>query len=172
MDTVQGPDRMKDEQFTQWVEAHQLALLRFCYAYLHDQSMAEDAVQETFLKAYRSMDQFRGEASVKTWLSRIALNVCRDARKSSWFRHVDRRVSLDMLPEPAAEATPRDQAVTAEILNLPFKLRECVLLYYFQDMTTTEIAQTLHITQQAVSSRLMRARERLRRTLEGSGKNE
>ena len=69
METVKGPCRSADEEITRLVEEHQLALLRLCFAYLHDQALAEDAVQETFLKAYRRLDQFRGNANVKTWLS-------------------------------------------------------------------------------------------------------
>ncbi|MBR1586303.1 MAG: sigma-70 family RNA polymerase sigma factor [Clostridia bacterium] len=168
MDTVTGPNRTPEEQFTQLVSVHQLALLRLCYAYLQDRSLAEDAVQETFLKAYRSMDQFRGDASAKTWLSRIAINTCRDMRKSAWFRLVNRAVTPDMLPEPAVQPSEEDTEITLTVMKLPLRLRECVLLYYFENMTTTEVAETLHISQQAVSGRLMRARSKLRTALEGS----
>ena len=163
MDTVQ--DRMPEEELTRLVEAHQLALLRLCYAYLHDRALAEDAVQETFLKAYRGSGQFRGDASPKTWLSRIAINTCRDMRRSGWFRHMDRRVTPEMLPEPASQPSRLDDAVTVEVMRLPVRLRECVLLYFFEDMSTVEIAQTLHISQQAVSGRLNRAKAKLRRAL-------
>ena len=164
--SVQGPDRRREEKLTELVSLHQTALLRLCYAYLHDQALAEDAVQETFLKAYQGLEQFRGEANEKTWLSRIAVNCCRDAMKSGWFRHINRRVTPDMLPEAAQERTEKDDALTVEIMTLPLKMRECILLYYFEDMNTLEIAQTLGISQQAVSSRLLRARNRLRKALE------
>ena len=85
--------------FEQLVDQYQTALLRTCYLYLRDRTQAEDAVQETFFKAYRNLSQFRGESSFKTWLLRIALNTCHDMRKTSWFLHMDRRVMLDMLPE-------------------------------------------------------------------------
>ena len=63
METGKGPDRSAEEEITRLVEEHQLALLRLCFAYLHDRALAEDAVQETFLKAYRKMDQFKGRPS-------------------------------------------------------------------------------------------------------------
>ena len=72
------------------------------------------------------------------------------------------------------EANPEDDAVSVEVMNLPIRLREVVLLYYFEDMNTNEIAETLRISQQAVSSRLMRARARLRKALsneEGGERN-
>ena len=52
-----------------------------CFACLNDEALAEDAVQETFLKAYRALDRFRGDAEEKTWLLRIAINTCRDLRR-------------------------------------------------------------------------------------------
>ena len=174
METVKGPCRSPEEEITRLVEEHQLALLRLCYAYLHDRELAEDAVQETFLKAYRKLDQFQGNAGMKTWLSAIAINCCRDMRRSGWFRHIDRSVSVDTLPERAEEANTADDGISVAVMNLPIRLRETVLLYYFEDMNTNEIAETLRISQQAVSGRLQRAREKLRKLLdsaERSGRN-
>ena len=79
------------------VAEHQTALVRMCCLCLGDASLAEDAAQETFLKAYRALDGFRGECDEKTWLMRIAINTCRDMRRSRWTRHVDRRVTPEML---------------------------------------------------------------------------
>lgn len=174
METVKGPCRSAEEEITRLVETHQLALLRLCFAYLHDRSLAEDAVQETFLKAYRKLDQFQGKSNVKTWLSAIAINCCRDMSRGSWFRHIDRSISIDQLPMRSEEANPEDDAVSVEVMNLPIRLREVVLLYYFEDMNTNEIAETLRISQQAVSGRLMRARAKLRKALgneERGGRN-
>ena len=165
METVTGPYRSADEEITHLVETHQLALLRLCFAYLHDQALAEDAVQETFLKAYRKLDQFQGNSSIKTWLSSIAINCCRDMCRVGWFRHVDRSISVNQLPVRSEDAIPEYDAVTIEVMRLPIRLREVVLLYYFEDMSTTEIAETLRISQQAVSNRLQRARIKLRKAL-------
>ena len=165
MQTVKGPDRTPEEEITRMVNEHQLALLRLCFTYLHDRELAQDAVQETFLKAYRSLWAFRHEANEKTWLSRIAINCCRDIHRSSWFRHTDRSVTLEMLPEPAVQPAYKDNALTIEIMKLSIRLREVILLYYFENMTTPEIAETLQISQQAVSDRLVRARARLRKAL-------
>lgn len=162
---VKGPDHTPDEEIARMVKEHQLALLRLCFVYLHDKDQAQDAVQETFLKAYHSLQTFRHDANEKTWLSRIAINCCRDMSRSSWFKHVDRSVTLDMLPEPVVQPTYDDNALTLEIMKLPQRLREVILLYYFENMTTPEIAEALQITQQAVSSRLVHARVKLRKAL-------
>ena len=171
MDTVKGPDS-RDARIEQMVVQHQLPLLRLCYAYLHDEELAKDAVQETFIKAYRNLDDFKGSSSEKTWLTRIAINACKDLQRSSWFRHVDRTITLDMLPEPVAPAEPEDESLTMEIMKLPAKLKEVALLCWFQGMTYNEAAETLGISLQAVGSRLNRARRKLRSVMEGSENHE
>ena len=167
MNAVTGPDR-KEERIERMVVLYQLPLLRLCYAYLHDEELAKDAVQETFIKAYKSLDTFREEAKEKTWLTRIAVNTCKDLRRSWWFRHVDRSISLDTLPEPVAPSEPKDETLTLEIMKLPKKLKEAALLCWFQGMTYEEAADVLGVSLQAVGSRLTRARNKLRAVLEGS----
>lgn len=170
MSNVKGPDGAQDrsQMFEQLVEEHQTALLRSCYLYLRDRQLAEDAVQETFVKAYRSMETFRGESSQRTWLMRIAMNTCRDLHRSGWFRFMDRRYTPDMLPQPSAPLEEGEEELVAAVMRLPVKLREVVLLHYYHNLTTLEIADSLGIAQSSVSGRLKRAREKLRAALEGS----
>ena len=171
METVKDPDR-KEERIERMVLQHQLPLLKLCYAYLHDEELAKDAVQETFIKAYRNLNSFKETASEKTWLSRIAINTCKDLRRTSWFRHVDRSITLDMIPEPLSPVEPEDESLTIEIMKLPAKLKEVALLCWFQGMTYSEAAEALGISLQAVGSRLDRARRKLRSVMEGSDDHE
>ena len=171
METVKGPDS-KEERIERMVALYQLPLLRLCILYLHDDELAKDAVQETFIKAYRNLDGFRAEASEKTWLTRIAVNTCKSVFRSGWFKHIDRSVSLDMLAEKFASADQEDNLLTAEIMNLPMKLKEVALLCWLQGMTYEEAAAALGITRQAVGSRLNRARQKLRFALEGSDEHD
>ena len=170
MDVVKGPDSERGESIRQMIDENQTALLRMCYLYLHDVQLAEDAVQETFIKAVRAWDSFRGEAGVRTWLTRIAMRTCMDMRRGFWFRWVDRRVTPEMLPDRAQEAEEGESALTLAVMNLPKKEREVILLYYYQDMNMKDIAETLGVTQPTVSYRLRRAKEKLRTELEGRGK--
>lgn len=85
-----GPDDLRRQELTRLVQQYQTNLRRTCYAILRDEELAKDAVQETFLKAYRTMDAFRGACSEKTWLMHIAVNTCRDIRRSAWLRHIER----------------------------------------------------------------------------------
>ena len=172
VDMPREPNRASEDVLNRLIEKYQGALLRLCYAYLRDRSLAEDALQETFLKAYRSLDGFRSEASEKTWLMKIAMNTCRDFRRSGWFVHMDRTMTPDRLPEPSVAASDQDREITMEVMHLPIKLREVVLLCYYQNLTTVEAAQTLGISQQAVSARLTRARAKLFDVLEGGSSDE
>ena len=166
------PNCTSENVLNRLVQEYQGALLRLCYAYLHDRSLAEDALQETFLKAYRNLDRFRGDASEKTWLMKIAMNTCRDFRRTGWFLHTDRAMTPDRLPEPSVSGSEQDREITAEVMRLPVKLREVVLLCYYQSMTTVQAAQALGITQQAVSARLLRARAKLYNVLGGRSSDE
>ncbi len=165
MDDVKGPDT--SEEFECLVQTYQTQLRRLCCMILKDAHLAEDAVQETFLKAYRSMKSFRQESSEKTWLTRIAVNTCRALLRSRWFRHIDLSVDIADLPEEACACDPEDTALMDLVLRLPLKQREVVLLYYYQNMTMQEISETLHIAVSNISRRLESARKALRKQLEG-----
>ncbi|MDO5143368.1 MAG: sigma-70 family RNA polymerase sigma factor [bacterium] len=166
MQAVKDPGCGHEEAIERMVNEWQLPLLRLCYIQLRDQGLAEDAVQETFLKAFRGIQSFRGECSEKTWLTRIAVNTCRDMQRGGWFRHIDRRVTLDMLPEAASQPPEEYSDLTLAVINLPRKYREAMMLYYYQDMDTAEIGMVLGIAQSTVSNRLRKGRELLRKTLE------
>ena len=148
------------------MEQYEESLLRMCFVYLGDAQLAEDAVQETFLKAYRSLSGFRGEASEKTWLLRIAINTCKDVRRGAWFRHVDRGVALDELGEPSAPDAPFDDTLTRAVMALKPRYREAILLCYYQGLTGQQAADVLGITRAAVMHRLKKAKEVLKKQLE------
>ena len=139
------------------MEQYGSSLLRMCALYLKDAALAQDAVQETFLKAYRHWNDYRGQAAEKTWLTSIARNVCRDYLRTAWFRHQDRRMDIASLPEkPSAFVFP-DNTVLTEVMRLPVKYREVILLRYYQGMKIKEVAQALHLSIGRVRSRLNRA---------------
>ena len=151
---------------------HGSRLLRLCAMNLRDASLAQDAVQDTFMKAFRRFDQYRGEAEALTWLTSIAINVCRDYRRTDWFRHVDKRVEADALPH-AAEFTFPDHTVINAVIHLPPRYREVILLRYYQHMKQKDIAAALRISDRAVRQRLNKAtailREQLKEWYEDEG---
>lgn len=172
MQAVKDPGCGRDETIERMVTTWQLPLLRLCYIHLKDKTLAEDAVQETFLKAYRGINSFRGDSSEKTWLFKIAVNTCRDMTRGGWFRHTDRRVTPDMLPEAVLPPDEEQQDLALAVMNLPVKYREAIVLYYYQDMDTVQIGKVLGIGQSSVSNRLKKGRNLLKEALEGGNKRE
>ncbi|HIS96084.1 MAG TPA: sigma-70 family RNA polymerase sigma factor [Candidatus Ventricola gallistercoris] len=144
------------------MDRYEKDLLRMCCMYLRDMNMAEDAVQETFLKAYNALSSFRGDSSEKTWLYRIAVNVCNDMRRNAWYRFIDKRIDLDRLQIPVEAQSEESLALMTEIMRLPRKWMEVVLLYYYEDIRIPQIAEMLGVSQTMVSRRLKKARELLK----------
>ena len=166
MSNIKGPDSAQNHEFERIVNQYQKTLLHMCYLYLRDKALAEDAVQDTFIKVYRNMNGFRGDSSEKTWIMKIAMNTCHDIHRSNWFKMIDHRISPEMLPEASVPFDKDEDDLVEAVMQLPIKLREVILLYYYQDMHITEIADSLNLSQSSVSGRLKRAREKLRTVLE------
>lgn len=165
MDIVKGPDNRLEERIGQMIQTYEKDLLRLCCMYLKDRTMAEDAVQETFVKAYRNLKNFRGESNEKTWLVRIAINVCKDMQRTAWFQNLGRMVNLDDVKLP--QETEVRSEVVEQIMSLPKKLKEVVLLFYYENMNQSEIAEALGVSVTTVHRRLNKAREALRLLLRG-----
>ena len=115
------------------------ALLRTCYLYLKDYHLAEDAVQETLIKAMKHYGGFRHHSDEKTWLTRIAINCCKNMKS----------------------------CVSQGIMQLDPDDREILILFYYQELTLKEIASVIGRSENASMQRLSRARKRLKKILEG-----
>lgn len=167
MNIASVPSDVGEQQLEAWLIEYGDAVLRVCAAYLSDRALAEDAVQDTFVKVWRRMDGYRKESSAKTWIMRIAINTCKDYRRGAWLRHVDRATPIEDLPLAAEDTTAESRALYADVLNLPDKLKQPVLLYHFQDMTLVETAKALGLSRSAVQNRLKKAYALLRYVPEG-----
>lgn len=168
------PSCSTEDLFDRMVQEYQMPLKRLCFMYLRDMSLAEDAVQETFLKVYKNLWQFRDDCSIKTWIMKIGVNTCRDMLRSAWLRHHDRSVTPEDLQIPA-ESSSRDEdaeALGQAILKLPVRYKDVILLYYYQDMSMGEIAEILHASVSTVSRRLKHAHEMLKDVLKGGQEDE
>ena len=161
---------MEQDQRREWlnqaITRWEKQILHLCFAYLGDTALAEDAVQETFFKAWKHYGDFRGEAGEKTWLMRIAMNTCRDLLKSSWTRNTDRSVTPDLLPEGSVPFEERDDTVTRAVMSLPPKLREATLLRWYQGLSLEEMTRVLRLPRSTVNYRLKKAKTMLKGELE------
>ena len=154
------------------------AILGYCVRMVHDEAMANDMLQQTFLQAYRDLDRFEGRASVRTWLISIAHNRCLDALKHN--QRLKQRIEPNeqaMLEhiEPAATAGERlDRARLLARLEqcvrlLPDSMRATVLERYVTGCTYDELEQTLGASANTLQARVARALRRLKDCLEKHG---
>ena len=156
-----------ESQLTALMSAHRTSLVRLAYLYLGDSALAEDAVQETFLKAWRHWESFREESAEKTWLTRIAINTCKDIRRTAWFRRARQSLSLDAAKKYGKPDSYRDDTVIQAICRLSDRDREALLLRYYQQLSVRETAQVLGVSESSAASRIHRAKGHLRELLKG-----
>ncbi len=161
---------MTPEQILQtWIDRYAATILKTCFVCLSDRAQAEDATQDTFIKAWRHLADFqrKGVANEKAWLLKIAINTCRDYRRTAWFRHVDARTALEDLPQRLMEAEAEDHDLMLTVCGLPDRYKQVVLLYYYHGLTEQETADSLGLSLATVSRRLRKAEALLRAALEG-----
>ncbi|MGN1021449.1 MAG: sigma-70 family RNA polymerase sigma factor [Aristaeellaceae bacterium] len=163
------PGMIREERLRRWIDAYSDDILRTCFLYLADRAQAEDALQETWIKAWRSMEDYerRRVQNDKAWLMRIAINTCKDFRRTAWFRHIDRRKALEELSPRLTQVPPEDKSLSYLVMELPARYRQVVLLYYFQGLTQRETAEALGLSPSAVIRRLRSAEKILKQALTG-----
>ncbi len=142
-------------------------ILRYCLWHTPDRSLAEDAAQETFLKAVRYFDRYIHKGKFKSFLYRIAANTCIDIRRKNQYPDISLEESgIDpAYSEPAFEAVRSDMALRQLVSGLPKNQREIVLLRFGQDLTIRETAELLNLPLRTVQSRLRSALKRLKAEL-------
>ncbi len=156
------------------VERHHSPLLGFLYRMTGgDRSLAEDMVQEAFLRVLRTIDQYQHPRPFKPWLYAIATNLIRD-----YYRRFETRCQVDLSEQKLSQIADPDQveddlqaadetkAIAAALLSLPAHQREVVVLRYYQELPLAEISTILAIPVGKVKSRLSIGLKRLREVLE------
>lgn len=179
MDAPSPPDAVLVRQaahgdgdaFAELVRRHAPRVRTLCAATLGGPAEAEDAAQETFLKAHRSLGRFSGEAAFGTWMHRIAVNHCLDLLRAAGRR---RSESLDaileadasalshVLSEPSSAKTLEDRDAVERLLSrLNADQRLALTLREVEGMTYDEIAQAMSCSMDSVKARIKRARAEL-----------
>ena len=183
----QQTDTIADAEFADLTEPFRRELLAHCYRMLGSVDDAEDVVQETYLRAWRSHDGFEGRSSVRTWLYQIATNTCLTARQHrarralpsglggpgeahepgsefGWLQPIPDALVTGEANDPAAIAVTRDSlrlALIASFQYLPPRQRAVLLLREVLAFPAQDVARMLGTTTVAVKSALQRARTRL-----------
>ena len=123
---------------------------------------AEDAVQEVFLRLFQYRGTFESEEHLRRWLLRVTVNYGRDLLKSPWRK---RRVSWEETPEIPVFDRPGQAALYREVMALPEQYRTVLNLFYYEELSVREIGTLLGVEASTVTTRLARARKRLRERL-------
>jgi RNA polymerase sigma-70 factor (ECF subfamily) len=165
------------EAFNELVNRHHTKIYGLAYRMLGNAEDAEDATQETFLEAYKSIKTFRFQSQFGTWLYSIGLNTCNQYIRKAKSRnrmleaYTEDTAAQGMteerkIPERMAIKAEQSQVVQAAIDRLPPKQREVVTLYYMQHLKYKEIAEILNCSLGTVASRLNKAMQNLKTKLE------
>ena len=150
------------ERFAAAVTAHRHAMYRAARALLDSDADAEDAVSEATLRAWQAFGRLREERALKGWLIKITVNCAYEhRRKGARVTYTD-----DLEPLAGGAEDRHDLGLWDAVCRLPEDHRIATGLFYYEDMTTAEIAKTLGVREGTVRSRLSRARSRLRTLLE------
>ncbi|MGY0694441.1 sigma-70 family RNA polymerase sigma factor [Virgibacillus sp. FSP13] len=161
----------KEEIISDLMAAHSNKVYLLAYSYVKDHGIAEDVAQEVFIKCYRHLDKYRGEASITSWIYRITVNTSKDfLRKNKFMNIIYPRHFFDgFMRSESSEDTylkqNRKEEMLQTIFALPIKYREILVLYYFHEQKIDEIANSLKINANTVRTRLVRGRKKLKQKL-------
>lgn len=158
--------------FTELFHAYEAPLYRLAVTIVRHEADAQDALQETWLKVFRQIKDFRGEAALKTWLTSVLVNVCRDQLRRArvrqflpleWFSQ--RAHAAPPVPE-TVYATLRQRALLKCVDELEEAQRLPIILFYLEGLPAAEVGQILRQPVRVIYARLNAARHRLRALLQ------
>lgn len=159
---------LDEEQLKQIMDFHGEYLIRLAYFYVKDWAAAEDILQEVLITFYRKSNQFEQRSSLKTYLSKITINKCHDHlrswknKRSLFTESIGNLISMSKSPEEAYVQQSEHTNLTQQVMELPIKYREVILLFYYQEFTSIEISKLLDCSENTVKTRLRRAKGLLR----------
>jgi len=162
----------KDEQLIWLMEEYGDMVIRLAFTYVKQKQLAEDISQEVFISCYNSLQTFQHKASYKTWLYRITVNKCKDYFRSWSFKNIYYQdffrsvfASNDKaIDKKIVEQEDQDQ-IFEQVLSLPIKLREVIILHYYEELSINDISKLLDVNSNTVKTRLHRARKSLQFSL-------
>lgn len=146
--------------FTCAVERYQNMVYRTALHALGSSQDADDVVQEVFLRLFNQRGTFEGDEHLRRWLLRVTVNYCRDILKKR-----KRWASWEEIPEIPVFDRPEQAALFREVMSLPEKYRTVLNLFYYEELSVREIAAMLGVGVSTVTTRLARARDRLKERL-------
>jgi RNA polymerase sigma factor (sigma-70 family) len=168
-----GSQMLSHDDMVDIMDQYGTYLTQISYMYVKNWTTAEDIVQETFIVYFKKPEKFHGQSTLKTYLTKICMNKSLDSLRS--FKAKATTIMRYFKEQEEASTSPIDVELVGriektelfqEVLKLPIKYREVIILYYYEDMTSSAISELMNIPEGTVKSRLKRGRERLKMTLQ------
>lgn len=155
----------REEQIEHMMLNYGTVIKRICLMYLKDRELAEEAAQDTFVKAYFKINALQNEHSARAWLCAIAVNTCKDYLRKSWIKRRGRDLSLEQLYiDPSA--CSEDRLLVEAISSLNKEHKAVILMRYYQGLRVSEISELLHCSSASVYRKLKQAEQSLRDYME------
>ncbi len=165
-------NQVLDERgFQKIMEEHTDYLLRLAFLYVKDWPAAEDIIQDVFITYYQKFEQFEERSSLKTYLSKITVNKCKDYLKSWRYRIQILTTRFSAKPKNIRNRlVEQDEKLelAEAVLQLPLKYREVIIYYYFEEFSVIEVSQQLNLSENTVKTRLRKARTLLKDELKNN----
>ena len=155
--------------FSELARRHEHTVYNLCLRFMRDAVLAEDMAQEAFLKAFRSLGGFRGNAAFSTWMYRVTCSVClTELAKRKRRGEVTLSPMHDVFDGEAAAPGASDTAevIRACVAKLPPRYAKAITLYYFDELPYEEAAEVLGVSQGTLKTWMHRARRKLRSIVE------
>ncbi|GMK40849.1 hypothetical protein PCCS19_39050 [Paenibacillus sp. CCS19] len=173
LDIVLGLRNKDEAALRALMELYGNKLMRTAYLLVKDKQVAEEAVMDTFIQAYRKIDQLQDSDRLESWLLRITVNRCRmKMRAWSWSRllplsNVEQMITEEEAgPEKLLIEAWRNENLSEALLKLDYKYREAIVLFYYNGLSVAEIAEQTNSNENTVKARLARGRAKLKSMLE------
>lgn len=180
-DLIEGLQKGNEGAFREFVEMYMKMVMNTCYGFLHSAEDAEDVAQEVFIEVYKSIENFRSESKLSTWLYRIAvsrsLNFIRDNKKRRWFSTFDdeQNPGTERLyqiaagkegnPEYILENRQRAGILYKAVDSLPRNQKVAFILSKYEELGQKEIAEVMNVSVSSVESLIYRAKRNLQKKL-------
>jgi len=167
---INGLIKGQEDAFRQMMQLYGNKLLGTCYLILRDREEAEDVVQETFIRVFRNIRTFNGKSSLYTWIYRIAINLSRDRlRKKTYDMSLNEELVGDADTLEILEHRMDMEELKISLAELSPIYREVLVLFYYQDLSISEISDLLKEKEGTIKSRLSRARKILAKEMQKGG---
>lgn len=158
-------DRSISTELETWIRLHSEKLFSIAFSILHDEYLAQDCVQEAFIKAGLHANQLKDPDRLFAWLSRIVVNECRSQQRTGWIKRIIPRDTLDKVGQEDRYPTLLRCDLYRHVMKLPPKWEMAVLLFYYHDLPLSEVSAILRINESTCKVWLHRARLRLKKMI-------